>query len=126
MSRQDIDTVNKRLAQAVQEGDAAAAAALYTEDGKFLAPNADFFSGRDTIQGFFQAVIDGGIKGLNLSTLELEVHGETAYEVGTSELVADGGAVADSGKFIVIRKRVDGNWRLHRDMINTSRPADAD
>ncbi len=125
MSRQDIDTVNQRLAEAVQKGDAAAAAALYTEDGKFLAPNADFFSGRDAIEGFFQAAIDGGIKGLNLSTLELEIQGDTAHEVGTYELVADGGVVADSGKFIVIWKRVDGTWRIHRDMINTSRPADA-
>ncbi len=125
MSRQDIDTVNQRLAEAVEKGDAAAAAALYTEDGKFLAPNADFFSGRDAIQGFFQAAIDGGIKGLNLSTLELEIQGDTAYEVGTYELVADGGVVADSGKFIVIWKRVDGTWRIHCDMINTSRPADA-
>lgn len=125
MSRQDIDAVNQRLAEAVQNGDAAAAAALYTEDGKFLAPNADFLSGRDAIQGFFQAVIDGGIKGLNLSALELEIQGDTAYQVGTYELVADGGVVADSGKFIVIWKRVDGNWRIHRDMINTSRPADA-
>ena len=125
MSRQDIDTVNQRLAEAVQNGDAAAAAALYTEDGKFLAPNADFLSGRDAIQGFFQAVIDGGIKGLNLSSLELEIQGDTAHQVGTYELVADGGVVADSGKFIVIWKRVDGNWRIHRDMINTSRPADA-
>ncbi len=125
MSRQDIDNVNQRLSQAVQDGDAAAAAALYTEDGKFLAPNADFFSGRDAIQGFFQGAIDGGIKGLNLTTLELEIQGDTAHEVGTYELVADGGVVADSGKFIVIWKRIDGNWRLHRDMINTSRPADA-
>lgn len=125
MSRQDIDTVNQQLAQAVRNGDAAAAAALYTEDGKFLAPNADFFSGRDAIQGFFQAAIDGGIRGLNLRTLELDVQGDKAHEVGTYELVADGGAVADSGKFIVIWKRVDGAWRLHRDMINTSRPADA-
>ena len=125
MSRQDIDNVNQRLSQAVQDGDAAAAAALYTEDGKFLAPNADFFSGRDAIQGFFQGAIDGGIKGLNLATLELEIQGDSAHEVGTYELVADGGVVADSGKFIVIWKRIDGNWRLHRDMINTSRPADA-
>ncbi len=125
MSRQDIDNVNQRLSQAVQDGDAAAAAALYTEDGKFLAPNADFLSGRAAIQGFFQGAIDGGIKGLNLTTLELEIQGDSAHEVGTYELVADGGVVADSGKFIVIWKRVDGNWRLHRDMINTSRPADA-
>ena len=125
MSRQDIDNVNQHLAKAVQDGDAAAAAALYTEDGKFLAPNADFFSGRDAIQGFFQGAIDGGIKGLNLTTLELEIQGDSAHEVGTYELVADGGVVADSGKFIVIWKRVDGSWRLHRDMINTSRPADA-
>ncbi len=33
------------------------------------------------------------------------------------------GAEADSGKFIVVWKNVDGQWRLHRDMINTNLPA---
>ena len=123
MSRDAIDAANQRLSAGVAAGDAAACAAVYTEDGKFLAPNADFISGRDAIQSLFQSLMDGGIKGLNLTTLELEFLGDTASEMGTYELLADGGAVADSGKFLVVWKNVDGNWRLHRDMINSSLPA---
>jgi uncharacterized protein (TIGR02246 family) len=125
MSRKDIDIVDLRLSAAVRNGDAAAAAALYTEDGTLLPPNSDFITGRENIQTFFQAVIDGGLKGLNISTLELDIQDDSAHEMGTYEMVADGGVVIDNGKFIVIWKRLDGKWLLHRDMINTSRSAEA-
>jgi hypothetical protein len=45
--------------------------------------------------------------------------------MGTYEMIAEGGVVIDNGKFIVIWNRVDGNWLLHRDMINTSLPANS-
>ena len=125
MSRKDIDIVDLRLSAAVRNGDDAAAAALYTEDGTLLPPNSDFITGRENIQGFFQAVIDGGLKGLNISTLELDIQDDSAHEMGTYEMVADGGVVIDNGKFIVIWKRLDGKWLLRRDMINTSRSAEA-
>ena len=70
-----------------------------------------------------QGIIDMGIQGLKLQSLEVEIIGDTAFEVGTYQLVVEGGAEADSGKFIVVWKNVDGQWRLHRDMINTSLPA---
>lgn len=38
-------------------------------------------------------------------------------------LKADGGAVADRGKFIVIWKNDGGSWKLHKDIFNTSQPA---
>jgi uncharacterized protein (TIGR02246 family) len=125
MSRKEIDLANLRLSAAVRNGDAAAAAALYTEDGKLLPTHADFVTGHGAIQGFFQAVIDGGLKGLNISTLELDIQEDTAHEMGTYEMIAEGGVVIDNGKFIVIWNRVDGNWLLHRDMINTSLPANS-
>ena len=123
MSEQDIAAVSARLSQAVADGNAGAAGACYTEDGKFMAPNAEPFAGRAAIQGFFQGALDGGVKALMLETLALEVLGDTAWEEGLYELHGEGGALADAGKFIVIWKRVDGQWFLHRDMISSNRPA---
>ena len=64
-----------------------------------------------------------GIKELRLSTNEIDLQGDTAIEVGTYELMADGGVQADHGKFLVVWKKTGGEWQLHRDIINTSMPA---
>jgi ketosteroid isomerase-like protein len=34
----------------------------------------------------------------------------------------EGGKVVDRGKYIVIWKREQGQWKLHRDIWNTSMP----
>ncbi len=122
MSKDAIDATNARLCRAVADKDAAAAAACYTPEAKFMAPNAEAFAGRDAIQGFFQAVVDGGIDGLQLETLGLEILGDTAWEEGLYQLHA-GGSLADQGKFLVVWKRSGDGWLLHRDMISSNRPA---
>jgi uncharacterized protein (TIGR02246 family) len=124
MSASEIAEANRRLEAAVAAGDAAAGAACYAEDGQFLVPNFEPLTGRSSIQGFFQSVLDTGIRTLELETLELEEHGDKAFEVGRYTLKADGGAVADRGKFIVIWKKVGGAWYLYRDIINTSVPTE--
>lgn len=104
-------------------GDAAGIANLYTENGQFLPPNSDFVSGRQAIQETYQAFMDMGIKEIKLEALEVEGYGDTAYEVGRYILEAEGGKVLDKGKFVVIWKYEEGQWKLHRDIINTSMPA---
>ena len=104
-------------------GDAAGIAALYTENGQFLPPNSDFVTGKQAIQATFQAFMDMGIKGINLETIEVEGYGDTASEVGKYTLEGVGGQVMDQGKFIVIWKQEAGQWKLHRDIINSSMPA---
>jgi len=123
MSASEIAAVNKKFCAYVANGDLDQLMTLYTEDARFIAPNADFFQGRDEIKGFFQAVLDMGIKEVGLSTNEVDLQGDTAIEVGTYELLVDGGAQADHGKFMVVWKKTSGEWQLHRDMINTSTPA---
>jgi uncharacterized protein (TIGR02246 family) len=103
--------------------DAAGIAALYTENGQFLPPNGDFVKGSQAIQTTFQALMDSGIKAIKLEALEVEAYGETASEVGKYTLEGEGGQVLDKGKFIVIWKQEAGQWKLHRDIINTSMPA---
>ena len=64
-----------------------------------------------------------GAKGLELATVELDVLGDTANEVGTYHMLAEGGVTADRGKYVVVWKKEDGEWRLHRDIIATSVPS---
>ncbi len=103
-------------------GDAAGIAALYTENGQFLPPNSDFVTGKQAIQATFQAFMDMGIKAIKLETVEVEGYGDTASEVARYTLEGEGGQVLDQGKYIVIWKQEAGQWKLHRDIINTSMP----
>lgn len=52
---------------------------------------------------------------------ELEEHVDTAIEVGQYTL-SGGGQVMDRGTYLVTWKREDGQWKLHRDIWNTSVP----
>ena len=118
-----IAATNEEFVANYSKGDAAGVAALYTEDAQFLAPNSDFIKGKQAIQATFQSFLDMGIKTIKLETIEVEEYGDTASEVGKYTLEGDGGQVMDQGKFLVIWKQEAGQWKLHRDMINTSMPA---
>ena len=105
-----------------KRGDAAGMAALYTVTGQVLPPNGDFVTGREAVQAFWQAIMDMGIKEAKIEIIEVEDHGDTAIEVSRFTLHGDEGQVLDSGKYIVIWKQEDGEWKLHRDIFNSSMP----
>jgi uncharacterized protein (TIGR02246 family) len=107
---------------AVKRGDAAGLAALYTENGQVLPPNGDFVTGKQAVQAFWQSVLDMGIKGATLEIVEVEAHGDTATEISTFTLQGEGGLVLDEGKYMILWKLEDGQWKMHRDIFNSSRP----
>lgn len=118
-----IAAANERFMAVFKGGDAAGMAALYTKEGQVLPPNGDFVTGQQALRGFWQALMDMGIKEAKLETIEAEGHGDTAIEVGAYTLLGEGGQGLDRGKYIVIWKQVDGQWKLHRDIFNSSLPA---
>ena len=120
--RKEIAAANDKFMAAIAQQDAAAVAALYTKGGQVLPPNSDFVTGREAIQGLWQAVLDMGIRRAVMEIVEVEDHGKTAIEVSTYTLYAEGDAVADRGKYIVIWKKKKGDWKLHRDIFNSSMP----
>ena len=120
--RAAIEAANKVFMDAAARGDAAGVAALYTEDGQLLPPNAGPATGRAAVQAFFQAAMDMGIKSALLTTVEVEGHGDTATEVGRIKLFGEGEQELDQGKYLVIWKNVDGQWMLYRDIFNSSNP----
>jgi len=97
-------------------------AELYTEEGQLLPPNGDFVRGKQALREFWQSIMDMGIVSIRLETGEVEQHGDTAIEVSKGSLFVDGNEPADEVKYIVIWKRENGDWKLHRDIFNSSMP----
>ena len=118
-----IVAANEQFMKAFSNSDDVGMADLYTEDAKLLPTNSDFISGNEAVRAFWESAFDMGLKKATLETLEVEGMGDTASEVGKYTLFLEGEQVADSGKYIVIWKMVNGKWKLHRDIWNTSMPA---
>lgn len=118
--RSQIESANVQFVSAFKRGDATGIANLYTEGAQLLPAHSDFVRGTTAIRTFWQSVIDMGLKGASLETIELEAHGDTAIEIGRYRLLTAGDAVADQGKYIVVWKHDTGTWKLHRDIWTTS------
>jgi uncharacterized protein (TIGR02246 family) len=121
--RDAIAAAIEKFMAAFSRGDAAGCAALYTEQGQLLPPNSDVIAGKQAIQTFWKSAMHIGITAVKLETAEMESHGNKANEVGTYILQGTGGQVLDTGNYVVIWKQEAGQWKLHRDIWNSSRPA---
>ena len=88
-----------------------------------LTANLDFVSGQQAIQGFWQVIFDMGIKEAKIDIGEVEKQGDSVFEVSKFKLMGEGGQVLDEGKYIIIWKQDQGEWKLHRDIFNSSMPA---
>ena len=120
--RNVITAANEKFMDTFNKGDTAGLATLYTRDGQILPPNSDFVKGREAIQGFWQAVQGMGIKKAKLETLEVEDCSDTVFEVGQFTLYGADGQQLDQGKYIVIWKQEASEWKLPRDIFNSSMP----
>jgi uncharacterized protein (TIGR02246 family) len=121
--RAAIDANNKKFSAAAAKGDAAALGALYTTDAEALPPSSDVVKGRAAIQAMFKGIFDSGVTAIDLTAAEVEAHGLVASEVGTYVVKVKDGTVVDRGKYVVVWKKVGGQWLLYRDIWNTSQPA---
>ena len=120
MSADAIATVNARFMEAFLSQDARAIASLYTLNGTLLPPGGDIYTGYDDIESFWRETMNLGIAAIILDSVEVDVIGETAVEVGHYTLSGSNANVIDQGKYIVVWKDVGGVWKLHRDIWNTS------
>jgi ketosteroid isomerase-like protein len=116
--RHVIDEANRKFGAAIAGKDYAGLAALYTEDGKVLPPDAPIISGRQSIEGFWRTAANAlQLTGATLRTIDIETAGDAAYEVG--EAVLQLGAGQAKVKYLVVwRRSPDGQWQLHRDIWN--------
>ncbi len=119
-----IDTINQQWLAAFAKGDAAAIAALYTEDATMLPPGSDLVTGHAGITGVVQGMIKSGLKITMLKTLAIEQHGPSAREIGRfagDVPGTDNKPVTVEGKYVVNWKDVKGQWKLDTDIWNMNK-----
>lgn len=119
--RTEIERTNEKFMEMFRQGDAEGIAELYTQDGMVLPPNSEIIEGKQQIKDFWKAAIDMmGIKSVQLQTQEIEAQNNMAYERGRAMIYGEGDQEIDDSKYIVIWKRENGTWKLHRDIFNSN------
>ena len=101
-------------------GDVTKIAGFYTENGMLLPSGFDFVRGKQDIKEFWQSAIDMGIKYIKIGIIEVEHHDDTTIEMSNYTLSGSDRQVIDAGKGIVIWKKTNNAWKMHRDIWNSS------
>jgi ketosteroid isomerase-like protein len=117
--RAAIESANAKFSALAAQGDGAALAGLYATDGAVMPAGSEPIRGSQAIAKFWQSALDSGVAAIELKTVEVYGQGTTATEVGEYALHDK---VLDRGKYIVIWRHQDGQWKLLRDMFSTNVP----
>jgi len=126
--RAAVEQANMKLAEAIRQGDAAAAASLYADDAILMPYETEMIKGKPGIEAYWSGAIQMGVKNLVLTVVELGGADDFVYEVGTAVMTVQLEGMTEpmegSGKYVVIwKKGEDGTWKLHVDIFNTNAPA---
>jgi ketosteroid isomerase-like protein len=119
---QQITERNQQWMAAVEAGDAAAVAAIYSPTTTFMPPHVPTLKGTEGVQAYIESAITSGVKKILVETLELEVNGAQAIEIGSYQVLVAGDQVAEKGKYLIEWRHEGGQWYMHRDMFNSDLP----
>jgi uncharacterized protein (TIGR02246 family) len=122
--RSALEAINAQHVDAFNQGDVATFAQVYTEDARILPPGMAPIEGRAQIQEFWTGGAQQmGMRDLELTTDEVQVAGDHAFEQGRFQFMTNGGPA--QGKYLVVwQKQPDGSWKWHRDIWNESPAAE--
>ena len=122
-AKKEIEAANKQISESMAKGDSVGLAEAYSTDGALMLNNMPSVKGKDNLTKLWGSFISAGMGGLEFSTLE--VWGDENYitEEGLIVIKAKDGTQLDKGKYIVLWKKENGKWKLHRDISNSDVPA---
>ncbi len=116
-----------RWLQLVKAKDAAGIAQLYTDDGAVMPPNGPIGKGHEAIQKTWASLMQTPGIDLTFAPDQIVVaqSGDMALDRGTYQLtVAPAGKPQhDTGKYVVVWRKVDGTWKAAADIFNSDLPA---
>ena len=95
---------------------------MYTSDGCRMPPNMDAVYGSEAVREHFLAGKEAGWAQVELGLIEAGTSGDMGWGQGTYVIMDSDGEELDHGKWINVSKMVDGVWKIHCDIWNTSVP----
>ncbi|HEY3326905.1 MAG TPA: SgcJ/EcaC family oxidoreductase [Novimethylophilus sp.] len=122
--RSTIESINSTWNQALNSGNAAALAALYTEDAKLSPGNGNTLVGRAEIEKLFQSFIDNGVHNHAIEIIEVGGNDRLAYQVArwsANGAEKDGRTPSFGGILMsVLEKQANGTWLSRSHVWNAS------
>lgn len=121
-AKKEIESANKAISLSMSKGDSLGVAAAYSSDGALMLSNMPAVKGKDNLIKTWGSFMSVGLGNIELTTLE--VWGDENYitEEGQFTTTSKEGVQLDKGKYIVVWKKEDGKWKLHRDLSNSDLP----
>jgi uncharacterized protein (TIGR02246 family) len=122
-----IRDLNKSWVAAVQAKDAASITGLQAPDAVLMPANAAQATGRDAVGEAWKGLL--AMPNLALTFAPATVHvadsADMAYEIGTYALGfdSDKGRIDDRGKYLVVWRKIGGDWKVAADIYNSVLPA---
>lgn len=127
-----LDAQTEAFEAAWGQGDAAALAALFTDNGSTVGPDGAHFEGREAVQGRYEDLLGGMYRGTTVSieTTSMTfpspdvafIHGSYTIHGLTDQ---DGEAMEVDGTFMNVAVKQNGEWKIHssRPMVPIPAPS---
>ena len=120
---QAIRKTNEKWLALIRDHDAAAVSKLYTSDGAMMAPGAPIAQGQPALEKAWGGLMQMPGFGLTFKADKIVVAsgGDMALDQGTYLLLTAGptGPTKDVGKYVVVWRNIDGQWKVAADIFNT-------
>ncbi|OFW98715.1 MAG: hypothetical protein A3E78_12810 [Alphaproteobacteria bacterium RIFCSPHIGHO2_12_FULL_63_12] len=120
---QAIRKTNEQWLALIRDHDAAAVSMLYTADGAMMAPGAPIAQGQPALETAWGGLMQMPGFALTFEADQIVVAsgGDMALDRGVYQLSLDGpdGAMKDIGKYVVVWRNVDGQWKVAADIFNS-------
>jgi ketosteroid isomerase-like protein len=118
--------MDSTAAQMITSKDLVGITNFYADDAIFMPPNMPQAATPAEISsawaGFLQANPSLSIEA---TKIEIAQKGDLAYSAGTYRVSMDGPTgvrIDDEGKYVVVWKKITGQWKIAADIFNSNRP----
>lgn len=125
----DVQSLIRNLAQdfvtSFNTGNYDQVAALFAQDGAFMAPHYDPAYGPKAVERLLRQFGELGYEDLRLETVRVEASGDLAMEIGRYTVAIrqpDGTILADRGKYVKAWRRL-GVWLIVADCWSSNIPS---
>jgi uncharacterized protein (TIGR02246 family) len=113
---------------AYNAGDVETMVALYADDAVLMPAHAAVARGRDAIRSYLKSEL-AAAKAAGIQLVQgngtAGVTADMGWESGSYSVVDAASKALDTGSYLSVARKVDGRWRLIRDIYNSDRPLPA-
>ncbi len=122
-----LDQLRDDFVSALNSGDAATLAGLFTGDAIRMPPNEPRVIGPEAIRAHLEGMFELTTAESNISVEGNSVTGDSAYSWGSYMLTVtpktEGEALEDEGKWVnVLKRQDDGSWKIVLNIWNSDKP----